>query len=63
VAALDLGAHTRRVLVAPRRFDEQLSGISVSVLGNAALTALVTRGVFGWRDAEPGHQLAWVREA
>lgn len=42
VSALDLRTHSSRVLVAPRRFDEQLPGISVSILGNASLTAFLT---------------------
>ena len=44
--ALDLGTDTGRVLVAPGRFDQQLSCIAVAVLGDAALTALAARRVF-----------------
>lgn len=56
MAALYIWTHPSGVSVTPRSLYEQLSCVAVPVFCNAALTAALSRRVFGGRHPEPGHQ-------
>ena len=49
--------------VLPRRFDQSAAGRSVAHLGDAALLAIITRGVFAGHQSEITHQLAGMLKA
>ena len=53
----------RRYPILPRRFHQGAAGRSVAHLGDAALLAIITRGVFAGHQSEITHQLAGMLKA
>ena len=54
---------TRRQAVAVRGLDQQGPGVDVTRLGDGADTALWPGGMFGWHQAEIGHEVGRCCEA
>ncbi len=63
LAYLHFSSDTRRMPVAPSRFDEYAPGVRVAGFGDAALGPGFSTGGFAGHQAQEGHQMLRVSEA